>query len=494
MIDADTPEGQWFHRLARELHDRRVGRHGTRVWSRQTVGTRRVRPPLDVLDDYRQGDPPLRPDVHSGWKPHVRQFMRMGRLNMADLLISSTSNRLSLRDFRTAAADDELGDQRARAIMRANALKVVSREVHETALCMADAYTMVTPGTGRRREAFITAEDPREAITVHDPATGQPLAGLKMFRNEWDDEDLAYLVLPGRVLPARRRGISVLTDRGPLRLGLDSWEWDVDRAQTVPGGGFPLVRFRNRDGVGEYERHLDTLDRINDKIFDEWWVAKIQAFRQRAVKNLPDTKDELDAEGRTIQVPVADDEYDDMFTNAPDEMWQVPGDVDFWESSPVDLTPITNAIEKDRARLASVTSTPLHIITPDAAAGSAEGAALLREEHLFKVQDRRDRFESSWAQVMSLAFAFEGDTERADLSQIEPQWGPIERHSLEQRAQAASQAGTTLPVEVIQRDIWQYDPAEIPEIRKLRGRDMIFNTRAAPLPDSTVTGPIPTTN
>lgn len=315
-------------------------------------------------------------------------------------------------------------------------------------------------------------------IVANDPATGLPLAGLKMFRNEWDDEDIAYLYLPGEVLMARRRGATLLT-RGPHRLDAKSWEWDEEKSEDVPGDAFPVVTFRNRDGVGEFERHLDTLDRINDKIFDEWWIAKIQAFRQRAVKNLPDTKDERQADGSVREVPVADDEYDDMFTSSPDEMWQVPGDVEFWESSPVDLTPVTNAIEKDRSRLASSTSTPLHTVTPDAANGSAEGASLLREEHTFKCEDRRDRFHDSHARVMSLAFLFEGDQRRSDLAEIDPQWGPIVRYSLKDMAQAASQAATTLPTEVIQRDIWQYEPSEVLEIRKMRGRD-ILNQPAGP--------------
>lgn len=479
MIDTSTEAGRWLERLSRELHNRRTGRQGGRKWNRAQVSTQRIRPPLQVLDDYRQGDPPLRSDIHSGWKPYVRQFVRMGRLNMADQLITSTSNRLQLRDFRTSAADDELGDIEARGIMRANSLTVVSKDVHETALTFGESYVMVTPPTRPGGRALITAEDPRETIVIHDPATGAPLAGLKLFRNDWDDEDLAYLHLPGRVMVARRKGRTSIVDGG-YRFDRQSWEWNETAEQRVPEGRFAIVTFRNRDGVGEFERHLDTLDRINDKIFDEWWIAKIQAFRQRAVKNLPDEKEEVQADGTVRNVPVADDEYDDMFTSSPDEMWQVPGDVEFWESSPVDLTPITNSIEKERQRLAGSTSTPLHTITPDAASGSAEGASLLREEHTFKCEDRRDRFIPRWAEVMSLAFQFQGDSERAKIEQIDPLFGPIVRYSLTEKAQAASQAKTTLPDEVIQRDIWQYTPAEVAEIRKMRGRALLTSSDGNP--------------
>jgi hypothetical protein len=470
VIDTDTPEGKWFARLARELHDRRTGRNGSQRWSRTAISARHIRPPLQVLDDYRQGDPPLRPDIHSGWKPYVRQFVRMGRLNVADLLISSTSNRMQLRDFRTAAANDELGDQMAREIMRANEMKLRARDVHDTFLTFGCAYTIVTPPSGKRTRSLVTAEDPRQVITAHDPATGKVLAGLKMFRDDWDSEDVAYLYLPGLVRKARRKSpVSILTT-GVHRLDAKAWTWDDRQDQDVPDDEVPITRFRNRDGVGEFERHLDSLDRINDKIFDEWWIAKIQAFRQRAVKNLPDVDEDT---GEEI-------DYSDMFTASPDEMWQVPGDVDFWESSPVDLTPITNSIQKDLERISAALSNPLHTITPDAANGSAEGASLMREEHVYKIESRIDHADPGWARTMSLAFLFEGDDERADVTQIEPIWGPVERFSLQQKADAASKAEKSLPVEAIQRDIWQYAPAEIPNLRTMRGRDIMFQPPVRP--------------
>lgn len=463
MINLDTSEGKWFSRLSRELHDRRTGRSGARKWNRGNLATSRIRPPLDVLADYRAGDPPLRADIHSGWKPYVRQFVRMGRLNQADLIISATASRLQLRDFRTSAAEDEFGDLIARNIMRANDLKVKAREVHDMALTMGYAYAIATPPSDGRKHALITEEDPREVITAHDAATGEYLAALKLFRDEWDSEDVAYLYLPGKIRRARRsKGSSIFTN-GPHRFDKQGWAWDDGYDVTVPGNQIPVTRFRNRDGVGEYEYHLDTLDRINDKIFDEWWIAKTQAFRQRAVKNLP----EEDEAGEEI-------DYADMFTASPDEMWQVPGDVDFWESTAVDLTPITASIEKDRQRLASVLSVPMHTVTPDAANGSAEGASTMKEEHIFKCEDRRDRFDGSWARVMSQALLFENEVERSAIEQIEPQWAPIERYSLAQKAEAASKAGTSLPAEIIQRDIWQYAPAEIPELRRLRGADLLY--------------------
>src|SRR5690348_15519089 len=103
-----------------QLHNRRTGRDGTRRWRRDQVASARMRPPLGLLDLSRRGDPPLRDDIHSGWAAPFRQYVRMGRLNFARKVVSPTANRMGLRGFRTAAADDELGDVQARDLMRRN--------------------------------------------------------------------------------------------------------------------------------------------------------------------------------------------------------------------------------------------------------------------------------------------------------------------------------------------------------------------------------------
>jgi len=474
-IDLDTPEGKALKNLAELLHDRRVGRRGRRRWSLDAAvdGKSDLRPGLDLLAAYRRGDPPLT-NVHGGWKPYIRGFVRTGRLNIADLLISSTRNRMGLRGFRTAAANDELGDAKAAEIMRANGLKVVAREVHDLLLSFGDSYTITQPPRASQNETVsrITAEDPRQVITVDDPLTGRPRFGLKAFRNDWDDEDLAYLFLPGgKIRVARRPGKTSFTD-GRFRFDEKSWSWDDKLDQETPGGLFAISHFQNERGVGEFEEHLDTLNRINDKIFNEWWISKIQAFRQRAVKNLPDADEET---GEEI-------DYTGMFTASPDEMWQVPGDVEFWESDPVDLGPIVTSIQKDLERLAAAKSQPLHTITPDAANGSAEGASLMREEHLYKVEDRLDRVGHPWAETIAKAFAFQGDTDRAKVEAIDAIWGPIERFSLAQRADGAQKLKGILPDEAIWTDVLQYAPDEVANLRTLRGRDLLFNTPPAGKP------------
>lgn len=473
-IDPKTPVGDLFFKMANKLHDRRTGRAGGRKWNRALQrNARGIRPSLELLNDYFIGDPQLN-DVHQGWKPHVRQFVRMGRLNVAGMACYSTSNRLALRGFRTSAANDEAGDTAAHRLMVSSGLVNASRDAVDAFLWAGDSYILVTPPGARRPSPTATAEDPRQAITMDDPLTGLPRHGLKLFRSEWDDEDLAYLMLgydtrfpelEGKVMVARRKGTTGITDR-PWRLDSQGWDWDEDLFQDVPGKAMPLHHIRNRGGAGEFEHHLDSLDRINDKIFNEWWTSKIQAFRQRAVKNLPE------------ETPEGDEiDYTDMFTASPDEMWQVPEDVEFWESTPVDLNPIINSIQKDLERLAGAMFIPLNTITPDAADGSAEGASLMREEHVYKIEDRRDRVKPAFVRVMGQLFAFADNAERSDPADIEAIFGPIERWSLAQKSDASAKASGIVPWEAIMTDIWQYEHHELEALRIMRGRDRIYGVQ-----------------
>jgi hypothetical protein len=230
-----------------------------------------------------------------------------------------------------------------------------------------------------------------------------------------------------------------------------------------------LVRFRNPGGVSEIEGYLDHLDRINDKLFNEWWMGKLQAFRQRGIKGLPDR----DEKGNLV-------DYSEAFVSSPDALWQLPEGADIWESSPVDFGQLVQSIQKELQWLAAVKSVPLHTITPDAANGSAEGASLMREEHVEKVQDRRDRADRAHAKVLSLCFAYMGDERRADVTQIETIWGPLERFSLTERAAAASTLKVSLPQEAGWTDVLQYAPAEVERLRTLRGRDLLFQAPGQP--------------
>src|SRR5690606_39861328 len=99
-------------------------------------------------------------------------------------------------------------------------------------------------------------------------------------------------VRPGymRVAVKEAKQTTIPNDGTPWSPGLE-WDW----AGTSTYGftdRLPVVPFTNPDNVGEFERHLDSLDRITEDILQRLTITAMQAFRQRAMetgeKGLPE--------------------------------------------------------------------------------------------------------------------------------------------------------------------------------------------------------------
>lgn len=480
-IDTATPQspGWWLELLARKLDQRNRGYH----WTRQGR-SRRYRPGLDLLDDYLRGDPPL-PQVAAGWADTLIPLLREARMNYAELVVEAPRERMIPLGWTTAVDADQGGDELAARVAVANEMEIEFADTARWMLSLGDGYMMLgdpDPDTGI---PVISAEDPRQTITADDPRTRKPLAALKMFRDEWTGDEVAHVFVPGAMWVARR-GLSVFSGAGFYGSG---WEWDGERSRQYPDGFedlVPIVRFRNVEGRGEFESHLDVLDRINSEIFRRVVIAANQAHRQRAVEGLPDTSDGL---------PPAPDgsnvvDYAEVFTADPGSLWMIPPGAKFWESAPIDLGPIRAAVKDDVQALAAVTRTPLHYITPDAAQGSAEGASVMRESLVYRVEDRRRRAAMAFARVFSTAFLMMGESERADVLSIRTLWQPAERYSLEARASAASQLKGILPNSIIRRDILQYTPdqlaaldrADVDDLQREADRAAVLGAVTAPRP------------
>jgi hypothetical protein len=434
-----------------------------RAW--QSTRYRGVRPGLDLLNDYLRGEPPL-PYASDSWREAMLPFIRQARTNLADLSVSSVLDRAIPLGWATAAQDDRDGDEAAARVALVNDFANVVPETLEYALSMGDGYMLVGPLEGRE-VPLVTAEDPREVITAHDSATGRVIAALKLYQDEWTEKRRAHVYLPGGLV-----FVFAQTGTSPAK-----WELDNEASGRIEGLAgtdlVPVVRFKNRRGVGEYEPHLDLLDRIDDTVFQRIAIAKYQAFRQRAGIGLPDE----DEDGNEI-------DYSTIFTADPGAWFKLPEGSSMWESGVVDLTGVRMAIKDDIIAFAAVTKTPLHYLTPDAAAGSAEGASMMREGLVYRVEDRRRRFEGPLAQVMGMCFRLMGDESRADALAIRTLWQPAERFSLSEKASAAAQALTTLPQEQIWTDVWQYTPSDLPRLRAAKAEDLLY----APL-EATPTGP-----
>lgn len=448
-IDADSPRspGWWLLRLMRRLQAER--------------------PRFDTLDTYYRGYNGIPTLSSRAERESYRRLRALACSNYPELIVESVVERMTPVGFRTGAAGDDLGDDEAWRIWQANSLDADASMAFRAQLSMSTAYMMVGAVNPDIGAPLITVEDPREVAVETDPSRRRSvLAALKVFRDDVYGADRAYLFLPGKVYRATHDITQPESD--PLTATLEGWEWES--LSALPGGIVPVVPFVNRpniagEGVGEFEPHLPLIDRINYQVLQRLEIATMQAFRQRAVKgDLPSH----DAAGDPI-------DYDDIFEAGPGALWQLPSGVDVWESQGVDLNPIRQSIIDDERALAAVTGTPLYRFTPDAAAGSAEGASLQREGLVFKALDRIPQASESLEQVMSIAFLFAGDEERSRRRDMEVIWAPPDRVTMAERYDAAVKAqaaGETW--RSVMQDVLQKTPQQIAQMETERAMDALM--------------------
>jgi hypothetical protein len=461
------------------------GSPGWWLW-RLTEEHRRRQPRLHALWERYSGNPPM-PKGAENAKEAYQAFQKLARSNYAELATHAVVERMNLLGFRTSEDQTLAGitDPDAEEIWLANEMPLQVSDVHTYMAVMGEGYTITGPPDpefdGDGAAPIITAEDPREVITAHDPARpARVLAGIKVTHDDATNRDRVYVYLPGQgrtgratVWIAQRRagGSAIVAGRG-MRFSPQGWEW-VGEPTELPTRECPVTRYQARDGVGVFERHTDLLDRINHMILQRMVIATMQAFRQRVVKGVP------------LQYPAGhpkagqDIDYDEILTADPGAVWLLPATADLWESGQVDLTPILSSVKDDVRDFAALTRTPMSYFVPDAANGSAEGASTMREGLVFRVEDFDTRAGVGHARTMSLGLAYAGKP----AARVSPLWAPAERFSLAQRYDAAVKAVTAgVPWRTRMISVLQYTPAEVERMESERMTDeLLAPTAAAPV-------------
>jgi hypothetical protein len=478
-ISVPRSPGWWMQRLFTQLNDRHRRRR------------------LQLLHDYYRGRGPL-PAGAEVARESFEGFQRKARTNYAAMIVGATSERMRIGGFKSAVDSDVSGDAFVGRLWKRAGMKVVSTKVHDRMLALGEAYAIVGLVDEDTGAPLITAEDPRTMIAEEVP--GNPhklLAALKILHDDTVGEDRAYLYLPGVVWVARRQktanalttAATYLSERPSdtmhgIAFDPRAWEWDTKRSGPLPHTRMPVVKFTNHEGMGEFEPHTDVLDRINHQVLQRMVIATMQAWRQRAVKGLPDVYDD--------QHPNAGEpiDYTDVFTSDPGAFWQLPETAEMWESQPVDLRPLLEAVKDDVIALGAVTKTPLHMLQPGGNNQSAEGAASQRESLVFKVKNRIDLVLDCWSRVMSIALLHIGEKQRADLAFLEAIFDSVDQLSLAEKADAASKAQNDMPRRTRLIKIWGETPAEADQIMsewedELFAQQLAAQTAAAAVNPST---------
>jgi hypothetical protein len=424
-----------------------------------------------LLDSWYRGEPPL-PYIADDVKNSVVALLGLSRSNFAALLVEALRERVIPVGLRTMSETVDADDQAGWDAWQDAGMDAISADVHQWTFSTGRSYAVVNgidPDTGA---PTVTHEPPTHAITEQDPLNPQrTLAGLKHLHNPILGRDLLYLYLPGETWSAWRpcpeEGMCVFS------FSPQTWSWTsddsgapiVEKLPTQLKDLVPIVEFVNYGGIGEFELHIDLLARINHTVLQRIVISVMQAFRQRAISGLPLVYPPgHEKAGQEI-------DYSDVFIADPGAFWQLPADAKMWESQQADLQGVLSAAKDDITFLAAVTRTPMHVLMPEGANQSAEGASLAREGLVFKAEDRIKLLSPRWARVLTLMKAWMGESERVRPGQII--WVPPERASLGERASAVALL-KDVPWRTRMEKILQFEPSDVDRMESERADDQLL--------------------
>ncbi|WP_269929111.1 hypothetical protein [Kocuria massiliensis] len=413
---------------------------------------------MKLLQNWLDGEPPIPyPDND---KAGYEKLQRIANVNVAELIVEARLHRMQLLGAMTRVDSSANGDDEVSRLFEEQDLKTKFYRAFWYALGMRHGYLFVDGETGD-----IRVSGPVNSIVARDPF-GKIIAALNIYRDDEFDEDVMVLSRPGYTRTARHGGRTILPQSSTWRF--DATFWELGEVVANPESlSDTVLAYELTTGKSLIEKHLPTLARINHTVLQRMILFALQAFRQRALKNAPSTDPST---GQDV-------DYDGLFESSPDALWLLPEGVEIWESGQADLSPILKATADDLKYLAVTSKTPLYMISPDDANGSAEGASTQRETLTFDVESIIGQLEGEIKRALSDALTVRGESDRADLSQFKLLWANPRRSSTQERAnaaQAATNAG--VPFQLALSEFAEFTPDLVEEAMQLRSDESFLES------------------
>lgn len=405
-------------------------------------------PRMYRLRSYRDGEAILPEEaLGADLREAYLRFARLNRLHVVELLRDARTSKQKIVGFRTAAPGDDDGDAEAWRLWRGSYMHSRQTELFNDVADFGRAYLITDWPKVGEAAAFRVSDDTTCAVEVDPQRPWLVRAAVEVGYNQLTESDEVTFWRvddAGRVymrLAVRHVGeYSQIPADGSVWSPTPDWDWQPVAGSdftSVPFSSVPVKPVSTPSGVGVWERHLDTIDRINYTTLQLMQIVVTQAFRQAAVSgDLPSTYPADDPDGRAGQLI----DYSQIFRLGPAALWRLPPDGKLQEFSPVDPRPIKELRDDDIRKLAAFSATPYYMLSSDSANNSAEGASLASDLLLSKIGDMNTAAEIGISQAVGLAFEAMGDSARADAAGIECIWSPLKRSSLAEIGSAASQA------------------------------------------------------
>lgn len=461
MAEATSPE-EWLPILAKRMDD----------------GMPRIR----LLKRYVDGDAPL-PEADKNTREAWRRFQKQARTNWGRMIREAVADRIVPNGITIGGSATSAESMRAQLIWRNNRMDSVFKDWVRDGLTFAESYLTVWSANAAGDVPVITKDSPETMCVAEDPL--QPWrvrAALRVWRDLDAGKDFAIVWMFG----ARQKFSRDCYTGTRMRLvrGVQGgWEADGDAVATA--GAPPIAVYRNPDGIGEFEAHLDVINRINGGILRRLAIESMLAFRSRALKaadkspGLPDK----DLQGNDI-------DWASVLPFAPGALWKLPPGIDVWESAATDITPLLSSSRDDIRQLASSTSTPLPMLMPDNANESAAGATATNQGYLSKCGDRCS--EAKVGGTAALVEALTTDGVDVGDATVDLSFEPVEMVSLAEKMAAAAQARAAgMPVKTIWRKVLGWSPEEISEAQQDLADETLTTMLAAPPAPAPATPPAP---
>ena len=368
--------------------------------------------------------------------------------NWCDLVVDASAERLRVEGFRFG---DFSADDKAWEIWQRNKLDAEADMAHTDAIKLGCTYALV--GTDDAGKATIQVEPADKAIVYVDPAMGRNrLAGLRYWKDEWGVEH-CVLYLSTDIVWWRKEG--------------ESAPWGEDLGSgTNPLGTVPLVplpnapTLSNRLGRSDIERVIPLQDAVNKLCGDMIVASEFAAFPQRWATG--------------IELPVNPETGEKMapnFLGGADRVWGVESaDARFGNFLVSDLGIYVRAIEMCIQHVAAQTRTPPHYLLGSSGTfPSGESLKATETGLVAKVRRKQLSFGEGWEEAMRLAFAVEGDSTRAEMTEVEAIWANPESRIVGETVDAAVKLGS---IGVPRPALWEYVGASPQQIErwKVEGR------------------------
>lgn len=439
-------------------------------------------PRIRLLKRYVDGDAPL-PEAGRNVRASWQKFQKESRTNWGLMIREAVANRIVPNGIKVGGSTTSPAAVRAQLIWRNNRMDSVFKDWVRFGVTFAESYMTVWSGDPGGTPV-ITADSPETMCISADPL--QPWrvrAGLRVWRDEDAEKDYALVWIDGSRQKFSRDCYTAGAKRRMIRQ--ISGGWDPDGEPVPTSGPPPIVVYNNPDYLGEFETHIDLINRINNGILYRRVIEAMQAFRQRALRSKEGTTglQQKDASGNDI-------DWSKILEPAPGCLWDLPPGIDIWESQQTDTRPLLDGSKDDVRQLSSASSTPLPMLMPDSANQTAAGATATTEAFLSKCADRCQEAQVGGVAILVEALQLDG-TDLGDTT-LDLSFEPVERVSLVEKMTAAAQAKLAgMPTKTIWRDVLGWSPEEIAQADQDAADEALTALLAAPPPTNT---PPPNTN